>query len=68
PAGGILASKSLITKIEGLSFENIEFKNYILKGKDKQIEACLIYDYYVLNPKIMDDLLELRKNIENEIG
>lgn len=68
PAPGILASKEVISKVEELRQFNITYNTYTLKGKNKDIEACLFYNFYKEHPEIKDILFKIRKriNIENE--
>ncbi|HOL56137.1 MAG TPA: adenylate/guanylate cyclase domain-containing protein [Spirochaetota bacterium] len=66
PAGGILASKDIILKVKSLKDFNIPYKNYNLKGKDREIEATLFYEYYKEHPEIKTILFKERIRIEKE--
>ncbi|OHD14134.1 MAG: hypothetical protein A2086_00255 [Spirochaetes bacterium GWD1_27_9] len=68
PPGGILASKSLLSQINFINIEELDIKSYNLKGKNKIIEAAIVYDYIVNNEKIMDELFKIRNKIEKEIN
>lgn len=67
-AGGILASKDIVSKVKILQNLNIPYQRYVLKGKDKEIEATLFYDYYKENREIKDILFKERIKIEKSIG
>ncbi len=64
PAGGILASKNIIQKIASCTFENARFDKYFLKGKNKEIEAILLFDYFKTHQDIMEILFKYRKFVE----
>jgi adenylate cyclase len=66
PAGDILASKTFMSKISIFDIDKISFNNYILKGKNKEIEACLLYKYYTENRDIQSKLFKKRFEIEKE--
>ncbi|HBI38008.1 MAG: hypothetical protein A2015_02420 [Spirochaetes bacterium GWF1_31_7] len=66
PSGGILASKNIIQKIASCTFENARFDKYFLKGKNKEIEAILLFDYYKSHQDIMETLFKYRKFVEPE--
>ncbi len=66
PAGGILASKEIISKVEELKQFNIPYNTYTLKGKNRDIEATLFYDFYKRHPEIKNILFNKRMIIEKE--
>jgi adenylate cyclase len=64
PPGGLLASKQVIQQLKLFSISDIEFKSYVLKGKNKNIEACLLYDYYKTHKEFKEILSGSKKVIE----
>lgn len=64
PPGGILASKEILGRINSVNFATIRYDNYFLKGKFKQIEAALLYDYYKSHKDILPILFKQRKQHE----
>lgn len=64
PSGGILASKDVIKKSKAYDFSSIRYDKYFLKGKNKEIEAALLYDYYTTHTGIIEVLFKYRKQVE----
>jgi len=54
--GSILASRCFMDQIDCLSDKKLIFHQFVLKGKDIQVDACHIYDYYLMDPKILECL------------
>ena len=67
-AGDILASKLFISKIREFDVDKMDFVNYTLKGKNKDIEACALYAHYKKNSAIKNILFKKRFEIEKGQG
>jgi adenylate cyclase len=63
-AGDILASKTFISRIPAIDIDKINFVNYTLKGKNKNVEACQLYSFYKTNVEIKKILFKNRFEIE----
>jgi hypothetical protein len=55
-AGGVLCSKEIITQIKSLNSFDFPYKNFVLKGKGKEIAAFDLFEYHVKTRNLKDVL------------